>query len=63
MIIKIESTILTEDPRLGAAPSNEWKWTDLADANPIDGRRDSGRAAFVAMMQPTDLGKCDNLAR
>jgi hypothetical protein len=23
VIIKIESTILTEDPRLGAAPSNE----------------------------------------
>jgi hypothetical protein len=36
---------------------------DIADANPVDRRRGSGRAAFVAMMQPTDLGKSDNLAR
>jgi hypothetical protein len=28
----------------------------------IDRRRGSGRAAFVAMMQPADLAKCDNLA-
>jgi hypothetical protein len=56
-------TILTGDPCLGAAPSNEWKWTDLPDANPIDRCGGSSRAAFVAMMQPTDLGKRDNLAR
>jgi hypothetical protein len=55
--------MLTGDPRLGAAPSNEWNGMDLAETSPIDRRRGSGCAAFVAMMQSTDLGKCDNLAR
>jgi hypothetical protein len=41
---------------------NRWKGTDLAEASPIDHRRSSGRAKFVAMMQPTNLGKYHILA-
>jgi hypothetical protein len=59
-----EFTILTGDPYMGATPNNEWKGRDLAEATrAIDYRRGSGGATFVPMMQSTDLGKCDDLAR
>ena len=48
---------------MGRGLRNEWKETGVAEGDrPIDCRCGSGRATFVAVMQPTDLGKCDDLA-
>ena len=62
VIITMESHDHDRRLEMGAALRYEWKGTDVAEANSIDCRCGSGRATFVAVMQPTDLGKCDDLA-